>query len=113
MSYTCPTMATITIRGIDDTLQHRLKMAAVRDKMTLKHWAIVAFERELHREEQELKAGTDKTPAKQMRDLDIRTQIVGELNAMMRTPSKDGPPHDMKACRIYGCGLCRSLGKKF
>lgn len=47
-------MADCNIRNLNAELVQRVKLAAVRDNMTMREWVIVAFERELHREEMEL-----------------------------------------------------------
>lgn len=94
-------MATCNIRNIEADLLQRVKMAAVRDKMTMREWVIVAFERELHREHMELSHRGMMASKPVINEGDAFTTEIPEFEG----PYRAGRPITLHAesCKCFIC----------
>lgn len=121
----------LNLKGIDDTLVSRAKMAAYGQEQTLKEWVLEAITEKLARKvaaAREAKAG--ETVPKGPRGKAAKGGLVkfanGDTATLPKTFKKEDvlgdpsaesnfgqtPQHDTKSCRVYGCGMCRVLGVK-
>ena len=122
----------LNLKGMDESLVSRAKMAAYGQEQTLKDWVIEAINEKLARKvtaAREAKAAGETAP-QGPRGKAAKGGVVKFANGDTATlpknfkkedvlcdPNADSkigqtPQHDTKTCRVYGCGMCRVLGVK-